>query len=190
MWAESRRFKEPQQTRMELAILLTGFRRVKNKYQGLKSWRIPWLADAWQAYCYPVSGYCAKQNVYRAGVRYMLSRPRLRKYYDEPFAADICDQKQDAYAAMKGPEDMPDPSYPALTEGQRNRTIEWFNSLRDHFMQTYIFLLAPGGLVELDPPHRASMLNRGGTGKVTNEDGFVSWLYHCYTKEIEGGGKR
>lgn len=72
-----------------------------------------------------------------------------------------------------------------LTQEQEDKTIQWWNSLNGHFAQTYIMLITPRGLIELDPPNRSAMPNRGGTGKITNEDGFVSWLYHAYAKEIE-----
>jgi len=72
-----------------------------------------------------------------------------------------------------------------LTQQQRDQAIRWFNSLTGHFGQTYIILLTPRGLVEIDPPHTASILAHGGTARITNEDGFLSWLYHTYTSEIE-----
>ena len=69
-------FKEPSLTRMELTICLVGYKRLRNKI---------WLADAWQDYCYPCHSYGARPGIYQAGIRYILSRPRLRKLFDKVY---------------------------------------------------------------------------------------------------------
>jgi len=78
-WTQARlgHYKDPIMTRWNLAVMLDEWRKVPKHKR-------PWLCDAWQDWL----NYNFNLFIYLAGVNYLLSRPRLRKWFDEPYAKE------------------------------------------------------------------------------------------------------